>query len=271
MSPDFISWAHLFFFDYVFIINKKVNTSTLKVENIDKLLYCQTMNLKVIAFDADDTLWVNEPFFQKAENTFCEMMEEFLPRHSISKELFATEIKNLADYGYGVKSFILSMIETALEVSGGKMDVMYIRKIIDIGRTMLHEPVEILEGVEEVLQNLYGKYRLVMATKGDLLDQERKLSKSGLAHYFHHTEIVSEKKETDYRKLISHLDIQPSEFLMIGNSLKSDILPVIEIGGYGFHVPFHTTWAHEVIESTVAHERFRNFDKIIEVLGHIPH
>lgn len=229
------------------------------------------MNLKVIAFDADDTLWVNEPFFQKAENTFCEMMEEFLPKHSISKELFATEIRNLPDYGYGVKSFILSMIETAIEISGGKMEVKYIRKIIDIGRTMLHEPVEVLEGVEEVLKTLKGKYRLVMATKGDLLDQERKLSRSGLSHYFHHTEIVSEKKEADYAKLIKHLDIEPSEFLMIGNSLKSDILPIIEIGGYGFHVPYHTTWAHEVVETKMDHERYRQFDKIIDVLEYIPH
>jgi putative hydrolase of the HAD superfamily len=228
------------------------------------------MELKVIAFDADDTLWVNEPFFQKAENAFCEMMEEFLPKHSVTKELFATEIKNLPDYGYGVKSFILSMVETALEVSGGNM-VRYIQQIIEIGRTMLHEPVEVLDGVVDVLKSLEGKYRLVMATKGDLLDQERKLSKSGLGHYFHHTEIVSEKKESDYARLIQHLDIDPSEFLMIGNSIKSDILPVLNIGGHAYHVPFHTTWAHEVVKSKVKHERFRHLEKIVDLLDHIPH
>jgi putative hydrolase of the HAD superfamily len=228
------------------------------------------MHIKVIAFDADDTLWVNEPYFLKAENTFCKMMEEFMPQHSISKELFATEIKNLTDYGYGVKSFMLSMIETAIEVSGGRMEAKDIKKIISIGRELLHEPIDVLEGVEEVLKELCGKYRLVMATKGDLLDQERKLQKSGLAPYFHHTEIVSEKREQDYAKLVAHLDVNPDEFLMIGNSLKSDILPVLEIGGYAFHIPYHTTWEHEVIDAQVKHPKFRTLEKIKEVLDYLP-
>jgi putative hydrolase of the HAD superfamily len=229
------------------------------------------MNIKVIAFDADDTLWVNEPYFQKAEHTFCEMMEDFLPQHSVSKELFSTEIKNLPDYGYGVKSFMLSMIETAIDISGGQMQVNDIMKIIDVGRKLLHEPIEVLDGVEEVLIELHGKYRLVMATKGDLLDQERKLEKSGLAHYFHHTEIVSEKRKHDYAKLVAHLDIKPEDFLMIGNSLKSDIIPVLEIGGYAFHVPYHTTWAHEVIDAKIDNPGFRSLDNIQQVLEHIPH
>lgn len=226
-------------------------------------------DIKVIAFDADDTLWVNEPFFTEAEEKFCALMEDFLPRHSSHRELFAQEIGNLPMYGYGIKAFMLSMIETAISISNGTIGAESIERIIQIGRDMLNKPVDLIDGVEEVLKALYGKYRLVMATKGDLLDQERKLKKSGLAAYFHHTEIVSEKKEPEYRKLIKHLDIAPSEFLMIGNSLKSDIMPVISLGGYGFHVPFHTTWEHERVESTIVDPKFRQLNEIREVLDYI--
>jgi putative hydrolase of the HAD superfamily len=225
--------------------------------------------LKIIAFDADDTLWVNEPFFQKAEKQFCELMEDYLPQHSAARELLATEIGNLKDYGYGIKAFTLSMIEAAINISDKTIGLSVIEKIIGIGRTMLHEPVELIDGVEEVLQALQGKYRLVMATKGDLLDQERKLDKSGLAHYFHHTEVVSEKKEPNYEKLIRHLDIPPSQFLMIGNSLKSDVIPVLNIGAWGFHVPFHTTWEYEKVEKRIEHQRFRQLENIREVLNHL--
>lgn len=226
--------------------------------------------LQVIAFDADDTLWVNEPFFQETEQRFCDLLEDFLPRHTISRELLAIEIENLKHYGYGIKSFILSMIEAAIKVSGKTIGVEIIEKIIAIGKEMLDHPIELIDGVEEVLQALQGKYRLVMATKGDLLDQEKKLIKSGLAKYFHHTEIVSEKKEPEYQKLIKHLDIQPSQFLMIGNSLKSDILPVLNLGGYGFHVPFYTTWEYEKVEITIDNPNFRQLTSIREVLEHLP-
>lgn len=225
--------------------------------------------IKIIAFDADDTLWINEPYFQAAENWFCELMEDFLPLHTVSRELLAMEIENLKHYGYGIKSFILSMIETAIKISDGSIKVEVIAKIMAQGKEMLHQPVEIIEGVEEVLQALYGKYRLVMATKGDLLDQERKLQRSGLEKYFHHTEIVSEKNEPEYQKLIKHLDISPQNFLMIGNSLKSDILPILNIGGHGFHVPYHTTWEHEKIDFVIEHENFRSLQNIREVLDHI--
>ncbi len=227
-------------------------------------------DLQVIAFDADDTLWVNEPFFQETEQRFCDLLEDFLPRHTISRELLNTEIENLKHYGYGIKSFILSMIETAIKVSGKTIGVEVIEKIIEIGKEMLDHPIELIDGVEEVLQALQGKYRLVMATKGDLLDQEKKLIKSGLATYFHHTEIVSEKKEPEYRKLIKHLDIQPFQFLMIGNSLKSDILPVLGLGGYGFHVPFHTTWEYEKVEIEIDNPNFRQLTSIREVLEYLP-
>ena len=164
---------------------------------------------------------------------------------------------------------MLSMIETAIQISGKTLSLDAIEKIIEIGKEMLNEPIELLEGVEEVLQALHGRYRLVMATKGDLLDQERKLQRSGLAKYFHHTEIVSEKKEPEYRKLVKHLDIPPEAFLMIGNSLKSDVLPVLNIGGYGFHVPYHTTWAHERIDTKIEHENFKQFTKINEILAYL--
>ena len=223
-------------------------------------------DIKVIAFDADDTLWVNEPYFRKAEAQFCALMENYLPHDSSHKELFAIEIKNLTLYGYGIKAFTLSMIEAAMSISNKTIELSAIEKMMDIGREMLNAPVELIDGIEDVLGALKGKYRLVLATKGDLLDQERKLEKSGLADYFHHIEIMSEKKQPNYRKLIRHLDIPPSEFLMIGNSLKSDVLPVLELGGHAFHVPFHTTWAYEQVETTIVNERFRGLEKVQEVL-----
>jgi len=226
-------------------------------------------DIKVIAFDADDTLWVNEPYFRKAEAQFCALMENYLPHDSSHKELFAIEIKNLPLYGYGIKAFTLSMIEAAMSISNKTIELSAIEKMMDIGREMLNAPVELIDGIEDVLGALKGKYRLVLATKGDLLDQERKLEKSGLAEYFHLIEIMSEKKQPNYRKLIRHLDIPPSEFLMIGNSLKSDVLPVLELGGHAFHVPFHTTWAYEQVETTIVNERFRALTTINEVLYHL--
>jgi len=225
------------------------------------------MDIKVIAFDADDTLWVNEPYFRRTEEAFCELMSGYLSLHDLERELLKIEIGNLPLYGYGVKGFVLSMIETALKVSDKTIGIEVIEKILDLGKAVLDEPIELLDGVEEVLTALKGKYRLVVATKGDLLDQERKLRKSGLSHYFHHIEIMSEKDDANYLKLLRHLDIQPQELLMIGNSLKSDILPVLKIGGHAVHVPYHITWAHEQIDNTIEHENFRSAESIKEVLG----
>ena len=223
--------------------------------------------LKVVAFDADDTLWVNEPYFRETENRFYEMFQNFHPQHTVARELLKTEIDNIALYGYGIKAFILSMIETALRISDKTISVDVVEKIINEGKELLQKPVEVIGGVEEVLAALKERYRLVLATKGDLLDQERKLKKSGLEHYFHHIEIMSGKGEADYRKLIKHLDIRPDEFLMIGNSLKSDALPVLSIGGHAIHVPYHITWQHEVIDSNIEHENFRQAAAIRDVLG----
>lgn len=223
-------------------------------------------NIKVVAFDADDTLWHNESYFQEVEHKFCALLEEYLPQHTVERELLKTEINNISLYGYGIKAFMLSMIETAIRISDSTIRVTVIERIIELGKEMLDKPIEKLEGVDEVLCALKGKYRLVVATKGDLLDQERKLKKSGLEHFFHHTEIMSEKAEADYVKLIKHLDIQPAEFLMIGNSLKSDVLPVISMGGHGFHIPYHITWGHEKIEKTIEDANFREFKKLTEIL-----
>jgi putative hydrolase of the HAD superfamily len=223
-------------------------------------------NISVIAFDADDTLWVNEPYFRETEEQFASLLEDFLPRHSIVAELYQTEIANLPLYGYGIKGFMLSMIETVLRITQGKVDAAIINKVISLGQEMLNKPIELLDGVEEVLKALHGKYRLVVATKGDLLDQERKLKKSGLDHYFHHIEIMSDKQEKDYQKLLKHLDCRPESFLMLGNSLKSDVLPVMNIGGHAVHVPYHTTWIHEHIDHTIEHPNFYEVKTLAEVL-----
>jgi putative hydrolase of the HAD superfamily len=223
-------------------------------------------NIKVIGFDADDTLWINETFFREAEEKFCDLLEAYMPRHDIMRELFRVEIKNLLPYGYGIKAFVLSMIETALTITNHQCSNVIIQKILDIGNQQINMPVEVLPYVKETLDTLKGKYKLVVVTKGDLLDQERKLTKSGLESYFHHVEIVSEKSTKEYAKLFSHLDITADQFLMIGNSLKSDILPILELGSYGIHVPFHTTWAHEMVDVNIDNPKFAECKDMGEVM-----
>ena len=227
------------------------------------------MNLKVIAFDADDTLFINEPYFQETEQKFCGLMEDYLSHQGISQELFKIEIENLTIYGYGIKAYILSMIEAAMKISNNTISIEIIEKIIEYGKELLEKPIVLLDGVEETLKALHGNFKLVVATKGDLLDQRRKLHNSGLGHYFHHIEVMADKQEKDYSDLIKRLEIHPSEFFMIGNSLKSDVLPVLSIGGHAVHIPFHTTWAHERIDHTIEHDNFYSFINIIEVLSFI--
>ncbi|MEC4003375.1 HAD family hydrolase [Flavobacterium sp. SUN052] len=224
------------------------------------------MNLKVIAFDADDTLFVNEPYFQETEEKFCALMSDYLSKQGLSQELFKTEIANLDLYGYGIKGYILSMIEAAMKISNNTISIEIIEKIIQYGKELLEKPIELLDGVEETLKELHGKYKLIVATKGDLKDQQSKLHRSGLGHYFHHIEVMADKQELNYTKLLTRLEIEPSEFFMIGNSLKSDILPVLAIGGYAVHIPFHTTWEHEKISHNVEHQNFKTLEKIADVL-----
>ncbi|NNE03149.1 MAG: HAD family hydrolase [Eudoraea sp.] len=204
-------------------------------------------NITVIGFDADDTLWVNETYFREAEESFTSLLENYETKNKIDQELFKTEIDNLDLYGYGIKSFVLSMIESALDISNNQVSQTTLSKILNLGKAMIAHPVELLDDVEEVLKQLAGNYRLIVLTKGDLLDQERKLERSGLSEYFHHVEVLSDKKELNYKNLLDHLGVDVSEFLMIGNSLKSDVLPIMNIGAQAIHVPFHTTWAHEEV------------------------
>ncbi|MBK0369449.1 HAD family hydrolase [Flavobacterium agrisoli] len=227
----------------------------------------QLSQLKVIAFDADDTLFVNEPYFQETEHKFCALMEDYLSHQSISQELFKIEIGNLPLYGYGIKGYILSMIEAAMKISNNTIPIEVVEKIVEYGKDLLEKPIELLDGVEDTLEKLYGKYKLVVATKGDLLDQRRKLHNSGLGKYFHHIEVMSDKQVKDYSDLLKRLEIEPHEFLMIGNSLKSDVLPVLEVGGSAIHIPFHTTWEHEKIHHKVVHPHFTTIEQISEVLG----
>lgn len=229
-----------------------------------------TSDVKVIAFDADDTLWINEPYFQDAENEFAALFEHYMPHHSIKQELFQTEIKNLDLYGYGVKGFMLSCIETASRITEDRIDFSVVNQIIAIGQRLLGRPIILLDQVEETLKALYGTYKLIVATKGDLLDQERKLANSGLEHYFHHVEIMSRKSHDDYRKLIRHLDCEPKEFMMIGNSLKSDVIPVVELGGVGVHIPYVTTWAHERVETEFVHDNFYAVKELTDILDALP-
>jgi putative hydrolase of the HAD superfamily len=204
-------------------------------------------NIKVVGFDADDTLWVNETYFREAEEQFASMLEKYETKNKIDQELFKTEIGNLELYGYGIKSFTLSMIESAMDISNQQVSQTTLSQILNLGKKMISHPVELLDDVEEVLKSLSDKYRLIVLTKGDLLDQERKLDRSGLSRYFHHVEVLSDKKELNYSNLLEHLEIDVSEFLMVGNSLKSDVLPILSIGAQAVHIPFHTTWAHEEV------------------------
>lgn len=223
--------------------------------------------IKVIGFDADDTLWVNEPFYQDVEKIFCQILKPYRMEKETSDELFSTEMQNLEIYGYGAKAFILSMVETSLRITEGKITPAEISRILDIGKTLVTMPIQLLDGVENLLKNLKGRYKLILATKGDLLDQERKLEKSGLISYFHHIEIMSDKQENNYKKLLDRLEIEPYEFLMVGNSVKSDILPVIGIGAKAVHVPFEVTWQHENNHAIADFDSFITVSDISDLLN----
>lgn len=226
-------------------------------------------NITTIGFDADDTLWVNETYFREAEEEFGRLLEDYETRNTVDQELFKMEMRNLKLYGYGIKGFVLSMIESALELSGNKVSTQVLNRILEIGKEMIEHPLELLDGVEEVLRSLHGRYRLLVLTKGDLLDQERKLEKSGLLDYFHHVEVLSDKKPGNYLRLLEHLEIPPTEFLMVGNSLRSDVLPLEEIGAKAVHVPFHTTWAHEEVDPASHSNGHLTLGKLTELLNYV--
>ncbi|WP_455498054.1 HAD family hydrolase [Coprobacter sp.] len=223
--------------------------------------------LNIITFDADDTLWENEPFFRENEQRFCELVNEYADSKQILDTLLKNEVKTLPIYGYGIKGFVLSMIETALELSNNQVSGSTIKKIMQLGKEQLSYPVKLIDGVEDTLSALQGNYILVMATKGDLTDQERKIEKSGLKKYFSHIEIMREKNESGYQSLLNRLQISPDKFLMVGNSLKSDIIPVLSIGGYAAHIPFYTTWEHEKVDDPQECDRMFSLNSIRELLS----
>ena len=227
--------------------------------------------IKVIGFDADDTLWVNEPYYREAEMQFVDLVTAYGVKGNIASALFKTEIANLELYGYGIKAFMLSLVECAIELTDGAVRAQTVSRIIGIGKSMMERPIELLEDVKFVLQCLAPHYRLIVATKGDLLDQERKMRNSSISDYFHHIEVMSDKKELHYVQLLKHLDIAPEEFLMIGNSLKSDIIPPLELGAWGIYVPFHTTWAHEEVDEEPDSERYFQVKRLRDVLNILSH
>lgn len=204
--------------------------------------------LEFIAFDADDTLWHNETYFHEAQERFKRLMHRYLDDSYDGNHLYETEIRNLAHYGYGVKSFGLSMVETAIELTHGRISGRDVHSLVEITKEMLTAPVEVLPEVEAVLDELSGDYPLLLITKGDLLDQETKILRSGLGEYFRHLEVVSEKDRHSYGKILRRHSIRPEEFLMVGNSLRSDILPVLELGARAVYIPHPHTWAYEHVQ-----------------------
>ncbi|MET0262027.1 MAG: HAD family hydrolase [Rariglobus sp.] len=201
-----------------------------------------------IAFDADDTLWHNETIFEDVHERYRKMLSNYHDADTVESTLYDTEMRNLDLYGYGVKGFTLSAIETAIQLTDGKISADEIRQLLAVGRDMLAHPVELLPGVAETIEALAAHHSLLLITKGDLRHQERKLLKSGIAEHFRHVEIVSEKNEATYSAILRRHAIEPTDFLMVGNSLKSDIFPVINIGGYAAHMPYHITWKHEQVD-----------------------
>lgn len=223
--------------------------------------------IRFIGFDADDTLWRNEDHFERAHERYRTLLAKYHPAAEVDRVLFATEMRNLGLYGYGVKGFMLSCVETAIQLTDGRITSAEIAEILATGREMLAHPVELLTDVADVVPALARDYRLLLITKGDLHHQERKVGESGLAAHFQAVEILSEKDGPAYERILRRHDIRPEEFAMVGNSLKSDILPVLRLGGAGVHIPYHLTWAHEHAEEPPrAEPRYRR----VERLGELP-
>jgi putative hydrolase of the HAD superfamily len=219
--------------------------------------------ITAIAFDADDALWHNERIFLEAKDKLKTLLCNYRDADWIEKHLDETESHNIKHFGYGIKAFTLSMIETACELSGGKISGSEILEIIGFARAMLATPIDLLGGVSETISELSREYRLILITKGDLFDQETKLARSGLGDYFDIVEVVANKDKTTYEKLLLRHKINVAEFVMIGNSLRSDILPVLEIGGKAVHIPYETEWFHEAVSA--AELRGKKFTTLAEI------
>ncbi len=216
--------------------------------------------IDTIAFDGDDTLWHNESLFSMTQERFRALLSHAADPADIDRRLLQAERENLRVYGYGIKGFVLSMIETAVDLTEGRIAGRDIQSLIDFGKAMLDHPVDLLDGVADVVEGLSGRYRLLLVTKGDLFDQESKIARSGLAERFSAIEIVSEKDPDTYRRLLDRHGVDPARFVMVGNSVRSDILPVLAVGGHAVHVPYHITWAHE--EAEPPSENYRRIDTL---------
>ncbi|GAC1645854.1 MAG: HAD family hydrolase [Candidatus Dormibacteraceae bacterium] len=224
------------------------------------------MTIKVVGLDGDDTLWHNETRFVLTQTAFNELLRRHVPEADVEGHLSEVEMKNLSMYGYGVKAFTLSMIESAIQVTGGKIPAADLEVILGWGKRMLTEPTELLDGVEAALRELSGRYDLLLITKGDLFDQESKLARSGLAELFSGVEILSEKNVESYRTILRRRGIKAEEFVMVGNSLKSDIAPVLALGARAVHIPYHVTWHHEVVpEESLPNSRWQKLKSIGEL------
>ncbi len=210
----------------------------------------------VIAFDADDTLWHNERLYREAQEKFKNLLAHYHSREWIAERLDATEMQNLQHFGYGIKSFALSMIETAVELTEGRITGQEIQAILEMTKNMLAADVQLVERVPETLARLAETYALMVITKGDLRDQETKITRSGLADFFSHVEIVSDKKSANYARVLKRHNIAPERFVMVGNSLRSDILPVLEIGATAIYIPHELTWTHEHADAPTDESRF---------------
>ncbi|MDP9196436.1 MAG: HAD family hydrolase [Pseudomonadota bacterium] len=206
--------------------------------------------IKTLAFDADDTLWHNHPVFSLTQKQFCDLLVPYMDSiEGLGKRLEDMEIRNLKRFGYGIKGFTLSMIETAVEATEGRISSADIRTLLDYGKAMLDHPVELLDGVRETLERIAGDYPLMIITKGDLFDQEGKIARSGLADMFPRIEIVSEKDMATYQKIMQRHSVDGPGFMMVGNSVRSDILPVLKAGGRAVHIPYITDWVHERVDN----------------------
>ena len=223
------------------------------------------MPITTVGLDADDTLWHNETIFRLTHARFVDLLDDHGDAEMIEARLAEVERRNLRLYGYGVKGFTLSMIETAMELCDGGAPPEVVREILAAGREMLAHPVETLPGVDEALAQLAERYRLVLITKGDLLDQERKLAASGLGDLFAAVEIVSEKDRGTYERVFARHGTGAAEAAMAGNSMKSDVLPAIESGAFAAHIPYHVTWAHELAEAPEGHPRYASLSRIGEL------
>lgn len=229
------------------------------------------MPIRVVAFDGDDTLWHNESHFNFTQSALRDLLRAHAPDAAIDERLFATEMANLSLYGYGIKSFTLSMIETAIEVTDGGISASDLNVILDWGKRMLREPTELLDGVHDTLLEVSRQHELLLITKGDLFDQESKLARSGLADRFAGVEVLSDKTVDSYRRVLDRRGIDLGEFVMVGNSLRSDVVPVVELGARAVHIPYHVTWHHEVVdEASLPRQgwyRLDNMTGLVELLG----